>query len=969
MKMSFKLLVFTILFVALFAIFFLNYSSNLPETNNITQQITYVDFNITKSITWSDSRSEEYLFDLKNPIIVFLIFPKSVAGDISQIKVEGDFVSQVIQSDPILLLHSKDLAPGIKTLKLITPKGDLNKTSLAFTFPYSEYVKLSNSDKNLLIQTVIEVSSRGEQNYEITESLNVMQNYANELNNETITTQELTENKNMNKLNFAASISKLLRAVNALKKSVTEKKIEWFEYYDVKASLTSTSINYFDDQNDISLNFVLNQPTLEEFSLVFTNDKNIQWYIPKNLSLIRGQNVTIPLKLLSYAKSKGIQPGDKAYLELSRHTTNVEALPKLKMLYNGELVERIELTITGMEELRKSPWPNMFEFGLTNLNPTKTISTPITYPLNLRTVAQVEHSMQIPQIELGQNVEGIDVSIGSFDLISEKYIDEEPYQLVINSDYTKIMASNGWTESDLPKVIDFNISLKYFLSKTPTPIRIKINLNKSGVVLASSKLIDAANYISNLKGWSKIIFDDTNEDYPITNKIDSSLTVAKEIKKQLKNKYNQGPFVFLQILGDANQIPIQEPLLLKSYRPDEGAVLDSYYYGDVDEDNYPELAVARIPLISPQDIINYFNNTPKFNSLKIAIAVYPDDMNGGINYLNEKIKSYKDSNKPIPKDLIEQKDYWDSLVKTNKGIIGMEGMISPARIEKDFKLYSYDYKVITVGQNTQRTDLNVLIYINPSNLNEILNNNDIVEIYAHGFPQGFYDTWNSSSFTCPLLHLNENNRPFISGIACSTAKEIGKKLISEGALIYNGNYYPAGWSPFSFFNLTQGQSVGESIRALESAHRIEHFYYSILYGDPSMIFPVNNSLVTTQNGKLFFKITDINFIKSDSLDELEKYNRLTLEKSPDDLIYISQVEHMNYAQISGIYTGPKFEDINFAIMKVKDKNMPIKIIRESNWDPKYTFDFDFSADVKKFLYDNNAIKQGFSVEFVTKFKN
>jgi len=161
----------------------------------IAQNISYGDFELSKTINLNsvqNQRVEEYSFDLKNPVVVYLIVPKSIATSVSQVKISGDFTSEVIKSDPIIKLTPKDTSPGIKKFVISTQINDSNKTTLAFVIPLIEYSKATTEEKANYEMAILEADERGEENFTIEESKKIMQGYANGLKTILVSAQENT---------------------------------------------------------------------------------------------------------------------------------------------------------------------------------------------------------------------------------------------------------------------------------------------------------------------------------------------------------------------------------------------------------------------------------------------------------------------------------------------------------------------------------------------------------------------------------------------------------------------------------------------------------------------------------------------------------------------------------------------------------------------------------------------------------
>jgi len=958
---------FLVLVLAVFLV-----SSYLPqlESKSITQVISYSDLQVIKKISFSDLRVEEYSFDLKDPVVVFFAVPKSIASNSSEIISSGDFSSAVIEADPVLIFTSKELSAGRKILRVTLPLGDENKTALAFVFPLREYDKLSLSDKNLLKQTVVDVSSRGEENYEINESQKVMQDYADGLRQNT-----LSRNPLIKRINFAGVRNLFSAAVNSLKNAVkeySEKAGQGIASYDVSVGLSSTTINYY-SEDDVILTFSPKND-LSEYSVIFTADDGNSWSIRNTINIAAGQKITIPLHLLRYAKPRNIMPGQKIYLSLSKYTTRIEFQPTLKILFDGNITDKIELRITGKEALKPEPWPSVIELGVTSLMPTNTVSTNITYPLELRSSDQLGHSVDVPTVETSAGTLYSNVEVPGVHVSVERGTDgNEPHKIIVQADYGKLILS----DFNLPRTVDFNVYLRYLFSPFALKIQIKVNLNKPGVILAPEDLNDAAQYVSQIKGWPQILVGTDKNAVKLPPAV-----VGRAAKEKILEEYNKGKFVYLQILGDSDKIPIQERSILDN--AGDAPVLDSFYFGEMNEDSYPELAVARIPINDSGKIINYFKIEKAIVKPKIAIAIFPDGDKGTLDNMEKQIKTFTDKSKPVPQDLLDRQNSLLNWVKDqgfHTGIVNISG------VEKGLAISPYDYEIRSSGQSIEHNDANILFFVNPDSneFNSIVNENDWVATHSHGSQEGFFDSWNS---TCMLLSLDGNNHPFLTGHACNTSSGLGKKLMEEGALMYNGNYFPSGLMPLSLFGLGINQGIGEAFRDGQRTEMDSNFhsYYAILYGDPSITFPVKESLIKTQKGKIIFSRVKPEFLLSkEALSDpsacFSKHqsdiwqcfdlwpsgfpDSMFFSKDDRNLLFAIRLGGVDKIKVAGVYSGFPFELVKSANIDVAGKKIAAEVSRIGNADPKLNITVDFSADIKKFLYDNNAIEKGFAIEFKT----
>ncbi|MFA6269200.1 MAG: hypothetical protein WC652_05260, partial [archaeon] len=646
----------------------------------VTQNIFYSDFNFSKEITFSNQRTEEYSFDLKNPQVVFVLVPKSVAASVSQITFGGDFDGEILLDDPIILFRPKDFSPGKKVFRIATPVGDKNQTSLVFAFPLAEYNQLTVQDKNLLKQTVIDVSLRAEQNYSVYASNKVMQDYADGLRRG-IVGQEKFVNE-LVRVNFAEQVRLVDRAISSMNNAVkdypktTTSVSTSTNTPDVKVSFDKLSFNYYIPDDDIVLTFTSNVD-LSAYGLLFKvkGSNSPGWLVTNKQDIKKGQTVKVSLSL-AYAKVTGIKPGQKIVFKMIKRTFGGVHDSNLVMLYGKNIVNEMEFTVTGEEALQVTSWPKKIELGVTSLNLMGRVDTNIEYPLDLRSDDEIGKSIDLPVIENNPNIFGINLSV------MPGPNGKEPHLLVVQADYVQLIKNNP----SLPQTIEFNLTLNYTFLKKPEPIKVKINLNKSGVVLAPLSLKVAADYVSQIKGWKEILIDDSNA---LGEK--TLVMIGKSAKDKIVEEYNANPFTYLQILGDHEQIPIQERQLFDNPNNDEDApVLDLHYYADVDGDKFPDLAVARIPLNDSLKIINYFNIEKKALLSKIAIVVYPDDTLGTLAATEKDIKELQDKKEPVPKWLLERRDR----VLKNLELKGNDkGIMRVDSIEENLALYPYTYEI------------------------------------------------------------------------------------------------------------------------------------------------------------------------------------------------------------------------------------------------------------------------------------
>ncbi|MCX6804098.1 MAG: C25 family cysteine peptidase [Candidatus Diapherotrites archaeon] len=575
----------------------------------------------------------------------------------------------------------------------------------------------------------------------------------------------------------------------------------------------------------------------------------------------------------------------------------------------------------------ESAWPEKIELGVTSLNPKNSVTEKITYPAELRNSADIGWSLTPPQIQL-QKGTAYDNSIQGLRITITQGIDgTEPHLLTVEANYDELIKNN----STVPRTIDTNIYLNYFVTGYGPPIRLKININKPGVILTPVELNEAGDYVSKIKGWKEIIVQ--------TKKADGTPLAPENIGKTAKSgiieEYKKNKFTFLLILGGPSYIPIQSKVILNERNPannpygDNPPVLDSFYFGEMNDDNYPELAVGRIPLDDSKSIIKYFKIEKTFSQVpKKAMVMFPDNQ-----------------------------------------------VFTVPRVERTLMLSSYQYQIIDENSHFFVSNERIIpLYVNPSwnDFNQVLNAADWVQIYSHGSPNSFFNSKSSQAF-CPKLDLNGTNHPIISGEACSTAAELGKTFISNGALIYVGEYFPEGLIPFSLFALGKNEGIGEMFK--ETFRITIPMYAVILYGDPSITFPVETPSIKLAGNKIFFsKIKPLFIFSEEGLKDINaclKKNKgtlvekcfdwgggLSLTKNDDNSLLVNPGR--GTLRVDGKYAGPELKDIKKVNVLINGKTMPLG--EPFKYGVSGSIMIFYQPDMLKFLYDNNVLEKGFSIE-------
>ncbi len=127
----------------------------LQPAQEVEQSFSFSDFNLTKTIKLQgENRTETYSINTKNPIVGFLIIPKSIASDISLVKISGDYSTEIIKADPILFIKQKEYTPGVKEIKIETKVGETTHTALFLPIELIEYEKFTTEEKSELKEII-----------------------------------------------------------------------------------------------------------------------------------------------------------------------------------------------------------------------------------------------------------------------------------------------------------------------------------------------------------------------------------------------------------------------------------------------------------------------------------------------------------------------------------------------------------------------------------------------------------------------------------------------------------------------------------------------------------------------------------------------------------------------------------------------------------------------------------------------
>jgi len=275
--------------------------------------------------------------------------------------------------------------------------------------------------------------------------------------------------------------------------------------------------------------------------------------------------------------------------------------------------------------VKENSWPDMIEVGVTSAMQSNSADVKLRY-LDYPLAVDRNKNMNIYGVLSAPGVNYSAEPVNGL-LITFRNNSMEPNDLLVSADYSKLYDSS----KPLPQVVDKDIFV-YYLVDGMFPVHVKVNINEPGVVIAPLKLKDAADYVSQIKGFTEILVDT----YSSEGKALGQNEIATSAKAKLEELYSKNKFTYLLILGNDNEgyIPSQEGTLIPPetiYMGSSGIeeslfpVLDSLYFGRLNNSKYVNVSVARIPLDTSQQIIGYFKNEKTYTNLDASYIIYADD--------------------------------------------------------------------------------------------------------------------------------------------------------------------------------------------------------------------------------------------------------------------------------------------------------------------------------------------------------
>jgi len=316
--------------------------------------------------------------------------------------------------------------------------------------------------------------------------------------------------------------------------------------------------------------------------------------------------------------------------------------------------------------------------------------------------------------------------------------------------------------------------------------RVCCESNTTGLVLArkNSSVEDAAQKVAIGKEWK---FLAVNTKDPV------------DIKQKIKAEYDKEPFEYLLIVGNDTEIPLEDKWELIYSGDVEGHVLDSLYYGNMNNDSFVEISAGRIPFDNESAVKSYFDN------FKVK---------GTQNYYVQ------------------------------------------------YPIYNTTFEKVTGTALSVEWD-NTTMYWSPTkeNFTNYLGDAKVFSISTHGWQNGW--SLGGDSFTKSDIPDIRETRPVVISDTCLAAQGLGVDFLKAGASAFIGQYFITGGfgidGPFTLNKkILNGNSIGNSVRdylnyQIASSASLEHNEtiinidihnftiisdsHIIAYGDPSLKIP------------------------------------------------------------------------------------------------------------------------------------
>jgi len=507
------------------------------------------------------------------------------------------------------------------------------------------------------------------------------------------------------------------------------------------------------------------------------------------------------------------------------------------------------------ELLAQHPWPEEIELGVTANNPNPAFEFDMVNPKNIP-LANGKYINNFSFPDSGMIlIDGLPQKEAPTKGIKIEMADnngKEPYSMKITLNYSELTANNSTLPQKLQKEV--KIDYKLFEGGHGPAIKLRINVNETGAILATDQLKDAAEHVKKIKGWEDIIIESQKD-----GKSRAASEIAQDAKKKLQELYSKQKFEYLMILGDDDQIPILTPEVLEG-----SAVLDQMFFADYTGDSVPDVAVGRVPMSDAKSIKDYFGIRKEFGpEPKIAMALIPDDLKTSIETVRKLIDGYKYRNEQPPKDLVKLSERLQNLIEATNSYSQEEEQpanYTTQNMQKAFAISPYGYQFANGGAGEPAVaGGKIPIYVNPTSefLSGIAGNADEVEIFSHGQPEYFFNLNIEDYEKCSISLLpSQNSHPILLGDACHTASVQGKNAMKNGALAYVGCYKACYGIKVSVLNFGKDIGIGKSVKEIAEIYRDKiyqiYWKYTILYGDPSIVFPVKSPTVKAEGNTITF---------------------------------------------------------------------------------------------------------------------
>ncbi|MAG17913.1 MAG: hypothetical protein CL944_00360 [Candidatus Diapherotrites archaeon] len=474
--------------------------------------INYSPISAAKKIRFADGKRSDHLF-LNNAkeFTIFTIIPKNLAPSVQDFYLETNADKKTLKNDPILKFTPKE--DNIIIKMEFTNTSDIGSVNIILPKEFTD--SLSTEQEGELLKEFENISELNLDNAKANELENIL---GEQLVSAFTEEAKLEEKKEERVIYFEAEESQFRRIINSIRGSVGEIVKKYLASGESKQLGTSSQpeIKIFAYPRE----FV---PVKQKTKITVTSDTTIEGidvfvfdYSGSFSKTLNENQKTIekdkPLEIIW--DGDGFQEGTY-FIKASKEGTIIElaqrSIPEIRLI--EEVIVRDRKARFDEIYSEENIFEETIEIGLTKNKPKITLKKPLFNPneVNYTGIGPIE-DFSIPNsgdIEINgfpqriRTEPGIKLSVVDEEGDNSEW-GEQPYTLVIDLNFTELLGNKK-----LPETLEKEIKIDYsiFEGGYAPPIKLKINLNEPGYILAPQEFSEVAQETATKKGWEFIEFE------------------------------------------------------------------------------------------------------------------------------------------------------------------------------------------------------------------------------------------------------------------------------------------------------------------------------------------------------------------------------------------------------------------------------------------------------------------------------